>query len=56
LKDIPTEVEITKTSYSEAQAMSLDMDWQKKREDPEFKGAFHEKKKKGASSGRRSQR
>jgi ATP-dependent RNA helicase RhlE len=46
IKKLPTEVEITKTPFAEAQAMALDVDWQKKKEDPEFKGAFHEKKNK----------
>ena len=45
VKNLPAEVEITKTPYEEAQAMALDIDWQKKKEDPDFKGAFHEKKK-----------
>ena len=46
VKKLPSEVAITKTPYEEAQAMALDIDWQKKKEDPAFKGAFHEKKKK----------
>ncbi|HEX6226809.1 MAG TPA: DEAD/DEAH box helicase [Chryseolinea sp.] len=45
VKTLPAEVEITKTPHEEAQAMALDIDWQKKKEDPDFKGAFHEKKK-----------
>lgn len=44
VKTLPSEVPIAKTSYEESQAMALDIDWQKKKEDPEFKGAFHEKK------------
>ena len=46
VKKLPEDVEITKTPFAEKQAMALDIDWQKKKEDPEFKGAFHEKKKK----------
>ena len=46
VKKLPSEIEITKTPYEEAQAMALDIDWQKKKEDPDFKGAFHEKRKK----------
>jgi ATP-dependent RNA helicase RhlE len=46
LKKLPGDLAIAKTSFAEAQAMALDIDWQKKRDDPEFKGAFHEKKKK----------
>lgn len=44
VKALPQEIEIAKTPYEEAQAMALDIDWQKKKEDPDFKGAFHEKK------------
>jgi ATP-dependent RNA helicase RhlE len=46
LKALPPEVEIVKTPFEESQAMALDIDWQKKKEDPSFKGAFHEKKRK----------
>jgi ATP-dependent RNA helicase RhlE len=45
VKKLPGIIEITKTPLAEAQEMALDIDWQKKKEDPEFKGAFHEKKK-----------
>ena len=46
LKKLPEEVEVAKTPFAEAQAMALDIDWQKKKEDPDFKGAFHEKRRK----------
>jgi len=46
LKHLPEDLKIEKTTYDEAQAMALDIDWQKRKDDPEFKGAFHEKKKK----------
>lgn len=46
LKKLPPGVLIEKTPYAEVQAMALDIDWQKKKDNPEFKGAFHEKKKK----------
>jgi ATP-dependent RNA helicase RhlE len=46
VRKLPDEIEITKTPFEEAQAMALDIDWQKRKEDPSFKGAFHEKKKK----------
>lgn len=52
LKKLPPDLDIAKTSYAEAQAMALDIDWQKKRDDPEFKGAFHEKRKNRTSPGR----
>ncbi len=44
LKKIPSGVEITKTAFVETQAMAREIDNQKKREDPSFKGAFHDKK------------
>lgn len=46
VKKLPEGVEIAKTPFAEAQAMALDIDWQKKKEDPDFKGAFHEKRRK----------
>lgn len=46
LKELPADVVIAKTPFAEGQAMALDIDWQKKKGDPEFKGAFHEKKRK----------
>ncbi|MEX2335863.1 MAG: DEAD/DEAH box helicase [Fulvivirga sp.] len=45
-KDLPAEVEITETPPDEQKAMELEIDTFKRREDPEFKGAFHEKKQK----------
>lgn len=44
VKTLPPDVPIATTSYEESQAMALDIDWQKRKEDPGFKGAFHEKK------------
>lgn len=41
---IPAEVEIAETPYEENQVMLRDIDSQRKKEDPEFKGAFQEKK------------
>ncbi|MFN8335222.1 MAG: DEAD/DEAH box helicase [Cyclobacteriaceae bacterium] len=41
---IPAEVEITKTSFEESQQMAREIDQQKRRDDPSFKGAFHDKK------------
>lgn len=43
-KKLPASVEITKTSFEEAQEMAREIDQQKRRDDPEFKGAFHDKK------------
>jgi ATP-dependent RNA helicase RhlE len=46
VKDLPTSVEISETSREEAQEMAREIDRQKRKEDPEFKGAFHERGKK----------
>lgn len=45
-KKLPKEVEITKTPFAEDQEMEREIDHQKRIENPDFKGAFHEKKKK----------
>ncbi|MDB5110979.1 MAG: rhlE 1 [Mucilaginibacter sp.] len=42
--DIPADVFIEATPYEEKQDQNKEIDMQKRREDPEFKGAFHEKK------------
>ena len=41
---LPIDVSIEETTYEEKQNMAREIDTQKRREDPEFKGAFHEKK------------
>ena len=41
---IPEKVFIEETPYEEKQIIAKEIDLQKRREDPEFKGAFHEKK------------
>jgi ATP-dependent RNA helicase RhlE len=46
VKELPQNIEVEKTPYEEAQAMAREVDRQKRYEDPEFKGAFHEKKNK----------
>ncbi|GAB4342683.1 MAG: DEAD/DEAH box helicase [Flammeovirgaceae bacterium] len=46
--DIPEEVEIIKTDFEEQQAINREIDIQKRKEDPNFKGAFHEKQGKKA--------
>lgn len=45
-QQLPAEIEIAKTSFEEAQEMARDVDQQKRRDDPEFKGAFHERERK----------
>jgi ATP-dependent RNA helicase RhlE len=42
--DLPKEVKVSETPYEEKQAMDKELDNQKRKEDPTFKGAFHEKK------------
>jgi ATP-dependent RNA helicase RhlE len=41
---LPAEVFIEETPYEERQAQAREIDDQKRKENPEFKGAFHEKK------------
>lgn len=41
---IPSNVEITETLFEEQQSMLREMDIQRRKDDPEFKGAFHPKK------------
>lgn len=41
---LPTEVFVEETLYEERQAINRAIDDQKRKDDPEFKGAFHEKK------------
>jgi ATP-dependent RNA helicase RhlE len=45
VKDLPSQIEMAETPREEAQDMAREVDRQKRYEDPEFKGAFHEKKK-----------
>jgi ATP-dependent RNA helicase RhlE len=42
--DIPADVFVEETPYEERQDQAREIDLQKRKEDPEFKGAFHEKK------------
>ena len=44
VKEIPEGVFVDDTGYDERQAIAKEIDLQKRKEDPEFKGAFHEKK------------
>jgi ATP-dependent RNA helicase RhlE len=44
VSDVPSEVFIEETPYEERQDQAKEIDLQKRKEDPEFKGAFHEKK------------
>ncbi|TZF83856.1 DEAD/DEAH box helicase [Pedobacter sp. BS3] len=42
--ELPAEVFIEQTPFDERQAIAREIDMQKRKENPEFKGAFHEKK------------
>jgi ATP-dependent RNA helicase RhlE len=42
--DIPADVFVEATPYAEKQQQAKEVDMQKRRENPDFKGAFHEKK------------
>jgi ATP-dependent RNA helicase RhlE len=44
VKKLPAAIEIAETPSEEKQMMAREIDWQKRKEDPEFKGAFHERK------------
>ena len=46
VRDLPKSVPIEETSTQEKQEMAREIDRQKRKEDPEFKGAFHERGKK----------
>jgi len=41
---LPADVFIEETPYEERQDQAKEIDLQKRKDDPEFKGAFHEKK------------
>jgi ATP-dependent RNA helicase RhlE len=46
VKSLPLEVVLEKTPFEESQLMAMEIDRQKRWEDPDFKGAFHERKAK----------
>ncbi len=48
--DLPDAVFIEETAFDERQAIAREIDMQKRKEDPEFKGAFHEKKHSSVNS------
>ena len=47
---LPEDIEVEPTPKWEAQAMAREVDREKRKADPNFKGAFHEKKRKPSSS------
>jgi ATP-dependent RNA helicase RhlE len=48
-REIPESVVMSETVKSEMIAQNRDIDWQKRKDNPDFKGAFHEKKFKWSS-------
>ena len=50
--DIPKKIRIEETSFEEKQLMDREMDFLRKKDDPTFKGAFHEKQNKQAKKGK----
>lgn len=44
VKRLPDEVKVVSTPFAESQRMARDIDFQKRKDDPTFKGAFHERK------------
>jgi ATP-dependent RNA helicase RhlE len=44
VEEMPAEVTVEQTPFEELQQMRRDIDMQKRKDDPEFQGAFHEKK------------
>ena len=53
LKSLPEEVTIEETPFDEKQMMAREMDAIKRKENPEYKGAFHEKKKRKITGSRK---
>lgn len=51
---MPDSIQIEETPPWEAKQMAKDIDYQKRKADPNYKGAFHEKKSKKSSSNSRS--
>lgn len=49
VKKLPSKVFVEETPYKERQEIAREIDSQKRRENPDFKGAFHEKKERNES-------
>ena len=52
LKQLPSAVKVEKTPFEEQQEIARAIDHQKRKENPDFKGAFHEKKVRKEPSGK----
>ena len=46
LKKLPRDINVDPTPFDEQQLMAREIDKQRKKEDPDYKGAFHPKKRK----------
>lgn len=46
---LPTGLVATPTSFQEEQSMARSIDWQRQKEDPNYQGAFHKKKRKNTA-------
>lgn len=53
---LPHDIVIEETPFGEQQAMAREIDAQKRKENPEFKGAFHEKKKRFVGSHKKTEK
>lgn len=53
VRKLPDAVEVAKTSFEEKQAIDREIDMQKRREDPAYRGSFHEKKSSEKKSSRK---
>ena len=53
-KPLPTEVFVEETPYEERQSIAREIDTQKRKENPDFKGAFHEKKNQFSNNPKKS--
>lgn len=53
VKPLPEEVPIEETAFDEQQEMAKSIDVQRRKEDPEYKGAFHEKQGKSDADSKR---
>lgn len=51
---LPTEVFVEETPYEERQSIAREIDTQKRKENPDFKGAFHEKKNQFSNNPKKS--
>ncbi len=56
VREIPQEAQVEETPFEENQAMLMEIDRQKRKENPEFKGAFHEKKAKNVDKSKRKEK